>query len=116
MNSNIQLTRLDQEISRINNESRINPERRYNPDSQINLESLINCLIRINSPIWPTFKIPSKLSAGRTILRQRYNCYVAYSVYVDPNLQARREIILRQRNSGHIEYNLYVDPSWRQKK
>ena len=61
---NIQMTRPDQEISRINPESRINSESRvntesqFNPDSQINLDSRINYPIRINSSIWPTFKTP----------------------------------------------------------
>ena len=44
-----QMTRPDQDISRINPESQINPESRINPKSQINPES------RINSPIRPNF-------------------------------------------------------------
>ena len=52
-----QMTRPDQDISRINPESQINPERRINPDSQINPDSRINYPIRINSPIRPTFNI-----------------------------------------------------------
>ena len=61
---NIQLTRLDQEISRINPESQINPESRVNPEIRFNpeiriiLDSRINYPIRINSPTRPTFKTP----------------------------------------------------------
>ena len=64
MNANIQLNRLDQEISRINPESRINlesrvnPENQFNPEIRINLDSRINYPIRINSPTRPTFKTP----------------------------------------------------------
>ena len=36
---NIQMTRPDQDISRINPESRVNRESRFNPDSRINLDS-----------------------------------------------------------------------------
>ena len=99
------------------------------------MESRINCLIRINSPIRPTFNIPLKRSSGRIILRQRYNSYVAYSSYVDPNLQPNREIILLQRHNLYVEYNLlrrseltrrrrnsyvvwnlYVELSWRREE
>ena len=52
---NIQMTRPDQDISQINPESQINL---FNPDSRINLDSQINYLIRINSPIRPTFNTP----------------------------------------------------------
>ena len=48
---NIQMTRPDQDISRINHESQINPESQFNPDSRFNLDSRINYLILINSPI-----------------------------------------------------------------
>ena len=56
MNANIQLTRLDQEISRINPESRIDPGSRvnsenwFNPEIQINLDSRIK--IRFESSLW----------------------------------------------------------------
>ena len=55
---NIQMTRPDQDISRINPESRVNRESRFNPDSRINLDSQINYPIRINSLIRPAFKTP----------------------------------------------------------
>ena len=42
---NIQMTRPDQDISRINPESQINPESLINPDSRINIDSRINCQI-----------------------------------------------------------------------
>ena len=96
-------TRPDQDVSRVKSwESDQSLEsnqsgRAIKSDSRINLESRINCLIRINSWIWPTFKISSKRSADRRISRQRYNFYVAYSFYVDPNLQPSGEIILRQQ-------------------
>ena len=96
-------TRPDQDVSRVkswesNQSSESNQSgRAIKSDSRINLESRINCLIRINSPIRPTFKTSSKRSANRRILPQRYNFYVAYSFYVDPNLQPSREIISRQQ-------------------
>ena len=90
----------------INPWSRINPEGRFNLDIRINLESRINCLIWINSPIWPTFKIPLKQNAGRRFSRQQYNSYIAYSFYVDPNLQPSGEIILRQRDNLYVAYDL----------
>ena len=80
---NIQMTRPDQDVSRVNPGSpidlgsQVNTESRFNPDSQINLESQINFLIWIDSPIRPTSNIPLTRSAGRRILRQRYNSYVA---------------------------------------
>ena len=92
--------------SRINPRSRINPEGQFNHDSRINLESQMNCLIRINSPILPTFKIPLKLSSGRRFSRQRYNYYVTYTFYVDPNLQPSGEIILRQQDNLYAAYDL----------
>ena len=55
MNANIQLTQLDQEISRINPESQIDPgswintENWFNPDIRINLDSQIN--IRFESSL-----------------------------------------------------------------
>ena len=61
---NIQMTRPDQYISRINPKSRIIPESRVkpeswsNPDSRINFDSWINYPIRIYSPIRPTFNTP----------------------------------------------------------
>ena len=39
---NIQMTRPDQDIIRINPESQVNPESQFNPDSRINLDSQIN--------------------------------------------------------------------------
>ena len=36
---NIKMTRLDQDISRINLESRINPDSRVNPESRFNPDS-----------------------------------------------------------------------------
>ena len=96
LNQNIQMTRPDQDISRINPESWINPESRINPeswsnpDSRINLDSRINCPIRINSLIRPTFNIPLTRSAGQRILRQLENFYVVYNFYVDPKLHASR--------------------------
>ena len=69
---NIQMTRLDQEISRINTESwinpesQVNPENRFNPDIRINLDSQINYPIRINSPTRPTFKTPLTLPTENT--------------------------------------------------
>ena len=56
MKENIQLTWLDQDISRINPESRIdpgsrvNPENWFNPEIRINLDSQIN--IRFESSLW----------------------------------------------------------------
>ena len=91
----------DQDVSRFkswesNQSSESNQSgRAIKSDSQINLESRINCLIWINSRIRPTLKIPSKQSAGQIIMRQQYNFYVEYSVYVDVNLQSSGEIISR---------------------
>ena len=48
MNENIQLTRLDHEISRINPESRINPGSQVNPENWFNPEIRINLDSRIN--------------------------------------------------------------------
>ena len=56
MDANIQLTRLDQDISRINPESRIDPKSRvnlenwFNPEIWINLDSQIN--IQFESGLW----------------------------------------------------------------
>ena len=51
LNQNIQMTRPDQDISRIN------PESQFNSDSRINPDSRISSQIRIKSPIRPTFNI-----------------------------------------------------------
>ena len=48
MNANIQFTRLDQEISRVNPESRIDPESWVNPENWFNPEIRINLDSRIN--------------------------------------------------------------------
>ena len=44
-------------------------------------------------------------------MRQQDNFYVAYNFYVDPNLQASREIISRQKDNFYIAYNFYADPN-----
>ena len=54
MKEKIQLTRLDQEVSRINPKSwidpgiRVNPENSFNPEIQINLDSKINIQFESN--------------------------------------------------------------------
>ena len=90
-------TRSDQYVSQVKSSESNQSGRAIKSDSRIKLESQINCLIRINSPIRPTFKTSSKRSSDQRILRQRYNFFVAYSFYVDPNLQSSGEIISRQQ-------------------
>ena len=48
---NIQMTRPDQDISRINPESQINPESPVKPESRSNPDIRINFYSQINDPI-----------------------------------------------------------------
>ena len=118
MNANIQLTQLDQDISRINPESRIDPgswvnlENWFNPEIQINIDSQINIRFEWSLRLYQLPKLHWHNQRKTLHRHDQRKFIIKISKWLDPT-----KILVESNPGSRInpegQFNSIVESTWR---